>query len=147
MKISPEPSLPVFWLFVCEYLSKRESKCQKHIFGLKRGQKINKVVFFVCLTLNLIIHLLCFHTYLKTQIFVFNRFLVVGVLNNLFWWHKQGISFGTQKESTVRKSSIISQLLNCIKVRVSFGKNIEKKHLCCHDQNYYYFWKSNIPKN
>ena len=25
-----------------------------------------------------------------------------------------------------------------------FGKNIEKKHLCCHDKNYYCFWKSNI---
>ena len=24
-------------------------------------------------------------------------------------------------------------------------KNIEKKRLCCHDKNYYYFWKSNIP--
>ena len=35
-------------------------------------------------------------------------------------------------------------LLNGIKVRVFFGKNVEKKHLCCHDKNYYYFWKSNI---
>ena len=24
-------------------------------------------------------------------------------------------------------------------------KNIEKKHLCRHDKNYYYCWKSNIP--
>ena len=24
-------------------------------------------------------------------------------------------------------------------------KNIEIKHLCHHDKNYYYFWKSNIP--
>ena len=24
-------------------------------------------------------------------------------------------------------------------------KNIDKKHLCHHDKNYYYFWKSNIP--
>ena len=24
-------------------------------------------------------------------------------------------------------------------------KNIEKKHLCRHEKNYYYFWKSNIP--
>ena len=38
-----------------------------------------------------------------------------------------------------------SQHLNGIKVQVFFIKNIEKKHLCCHDQNYYYFWKSNIP--
>ena len=35
-------------------------------------------------------------------------------------------------------------LLNGIKVRVFFGKNVEKKHLCRHDKNYYYFWKSNI---
>ena len=24
-------------------------------------------------------------------------------------------------------------------------KNIEKKHLCCHENNYYYFWKLNVP--
>ena len=24
-------------------------------------------------------------------------------------------------------------------------KNIEKRHLCCHDKNYYYFAKPNIP--
>ena len=24
-------------------------------------------------------------------------------------------------------------------------KNIEKNHLCRHDKNYYYYWKSNIP--
>ena len=29
--------------------------------------------------------------------------------------------------------------LNCIKVRVFF------EHLCYHDKNYYYYWKSNIP--
>ena len=34
--------------------------------------------------------------------------------------------------------------LKGIKVRVVFGKNIEKKHFCLHDKNYYYFWKSNI---
>ena len=28
-------------------------------------------------------------------------------------------------------------LLNGIKVRVFFGKNIEKKHLCRRDKNYY----------
>ena len=28
-----------------------------------------------------------------------------------------------------------------------FQKNIEKKHLCGHDMNYYYFYKSNIPVN
>ena len=36
-------------------------------------------------------------------------------------------------------------MLNSIKVRVFFGKNIEKKHLCRHYKNYYYFWTSNIP--
>ena len=35
-------------------------------------------------------------------------------------------------------------ILNSIKVWVFFGKNIEKKHLCHHDKNCYYFWKSNI---
>ena len=35
--------------------------------------------------------------------------------------------------------------LNGIKVWVFFEKNIEKKHLCRHDKNYYYFCKSNIP--
>ena len=35
--------------------------------------------------------------------------------------------------------------LNGIKVRVFFGKNIEKKLLCRHEKNYYYFWKPNIP--
>ena len=35
--------------------------------------------------------------------------------------------------------------LNSIKVRVIFGKNIEKKRLCRHDKNYYHFWKSDIP--
>ena len=34
-------------------------------------------------------------------------------------------------------------LLNGIKVRVI----IKKKYLCCHDKNYYYFYKSNIPVN
>ena len=36
-------------------------------------------------------------------------------------------------------------LLNAVKVRVFFGKSVEKKHLCRHDKNYYYFRKSNIP--
>ena len=36
-------------------------------------------------------------------------------------------------------------LLNGIKVRVFYRKNIEKKHLCRHDKDFYYFWKSNIP--
>ena len=35
-------------------------------------------------------------------------------------------------------------LLNGMKVWVFFGKNIERKHLCRHDKNYYYFCKSNI---
>ena len=30
-------------------------------------------------------------------------------------------------------------------MRVFFGKTINKKDLCRHDKNYYYFWKSNIP--
>ena len=39
----------------------------------------------------------------------------------------------------------MKMLLNRIKVRVFFGKNIERKHLSSHNKNYYYFWKSNIP--
>ena len=35
--------------------------------------------------------------------------------------------------------------LNGIQVQVFFEKNNEKKHLCCHDRNYCYFCKSNIP--
>ena len=30
-------------------------------------------------------------------------------------------------------------------MRVFFHKNIEKKHLCHYDKNYFYFCKSNIP--
>ena len=36
-------------------------------------------------------------------------------------------------------------ILSSIKVRVFFGKRVEKKHLRRHDKNYYYFCKSNIP--
>ena len=39
----------------------------------------------------------------------------------------------------------ILQLLNGIKVRVFFGKKYQKRHLCHHDKNYCYFFKSNIP--
>ena len=34
--------------------------------------------------------------------------------------------------------------INGIKVRVVFLKIIERKHLCCHVKNFYYFCKSNI---
>ena len=34
--------------------------------------------------------------------------------------------------------------LNGIKVQVFFGKNTEKKHLCHHDKNYCFFYRSNI---
>ena len=36
-------------------------------------------------------------------------------------------------------------ILNCIKVQFFFGKNVQKKYLCCHTKNYYHFLKSNIP--
>ena len=40
----------------------------------------------------------------------------------------------------------LRMLLNGIKVRAFFEKkNIDKKHLCRHDKNHYYFCKSNIP--
>ena len=35
--------------------------------------------------------------------------------------------------------------LNRIKMRVFFGKDIQKKHLCHHNKNYCYFSKSSIP--
>ena len=35
--------------------------------------------------------------------------------------------------------------LNGIKVRVFFEKKYQKKHLCHYDNNYCYFWKSDIP--
>ena len=35
--------------------------------------------------------------------------------------------------------------LNGIKVGVFFRKKHQKKHLCYHDKNHYYFCKSNIP--
>ena len=44
-----------------------------------------------------------------------------------------------------KTQSVKNKSLNGIKVRVLFEKNIEKKHLCHHDKNYYYFCKSNIP--
>ena len=47
--------------------------------------------------------------------------------------------------SYYRKISFHLTLLNGIKVQIFFGKKNWKKHLCCHDKNYYYFWKSNIP--
>ena len=31
-----------------------------------------------------------------------------------------------------------------VKTSGLFQKNIEKRHLCCHEKNYYYLWKSNI---
>ena len=46
-------------------------------------------------------------------------------------------------------STVISEEfnpLNGINVRVCFRKNMEKKkHLYCHDKNFYYFCKSDIP--
>ena len=41
--------------------------------------------------------------------------------------------------------SLILEALNDIKVRVFFGKNIEKKLLYRHNKNYYYFCK--VSKN
>ena len=55
-----------------------------------------------------------------------------------------------QQTITTNTLTTISQIkgnhiLNGIKVRVLFGKIVEKKHLCRHDKNHYYFQKSNIP--
>ena len=44
-----------------------------------------------------------------------------------------------------KTQSVKNKSLNGIKMRVLFEKNIEKKHLCHHDKNHYYFCKSNIP--
>ena len=38
-----------------------------------------------------------------------------------------------------------SKILNDIKVRVFLWINIQKKHLCSRDKNYYYSSKWNIP--
>ena len=46
---------------------------------------------------------------------------------------------------TLKPPPNLYTLLNVIKVRVFFGKNIKEKHLCRHEKNYYYFLKSNIP--
>ena len=40
---------------------------------------------------------------------------------------------------------VYTSILNGIKVQVFSEKNIEKKYLCHHDQNYCYSCKSNIP--
>ena len=42
-------------------------------------------------------------------------------------------------------NSFQGDLLNGIKVRVFFEKIMEKKELCHHDKNDYYFRKSSIP--
>ena len=51
------------------------------------------------------------------------------------------------KENVEKRYDILNydERLNGIKVWVFFAKNIEKKHLCHHDKNYYYFCESNIP--
>ena len=41
-------------------------------------------------------------------------------------------------------SQFIVTFFSDIKLWAFFGKNVEKKHLCRHDKNYYYFCKSNI---
>ena len=48
---------------------------------------------------------------------------------------------------TLKKVVITFDLLSSTALRCGsfFRKNIEKKHLCHHDKNYYYFCKSNIP--
>ena len=49
------------------------------------------------------------------------------------------------KDITKIEQESLFLFLNGIKVRVFFGRNIEKKHLGHHDKNYCYFCKSNIP--
>ena len=39
----------------------------------------------------------------------------------------------------------VDYLLNSIKVQVFLEKKHEKRHLCRHDKNYYYCWKSKVP--
>ena len=58
---------------------------------------------------------------------------------------KEGMSDwpGNDGEMTSRSNSRLT--FEGIKVRDFFEKNMEKKHLSCHDKNYYYFCKSNIP--
>ena len=51
---------------------------------------------------------------------------------------------GKVRMKFVYRALTVEPKLNSIKVRVFFRKNIEKKHLCRHEKNCYYFWKSNI---
>ena len=48
------------------------------------------------------------------------------------------------KDITKIEQESLFLFLNGMKVRVFFGKNIEKKRFCRLDKNCYYFWKSNI---
>ena len=58
---------------------------------------------------------------------------------------KCGFRINTSKITCVPIFRQNKQLLNGIKVRVFFEKNIEKKHLRHYDKSYCYFSKSNIP--
>ena len=55
--------------------------------------------------------------------------------------------YGTCEENFKERQQPLLEIkvLSGIKVRVFFEKNVEKKPLCRHDKNYYYFCKSNIP--
>ena len=55
---------------------------------------------------------------------------------------KESLTYSKQikffEELANRRMEEIKYLLNDIKVLVFFGKNFEKKHLCCHDKNFYW---------
>ena len=50
----------------------------------------------------------------------------------------------SKKEKINKKQNKNNKRSKEIKVRIFFGNNSEKKHLCRHEMNYYFFCKSNI---
>ena len=61
-----------------------------------------------------------------------DREVIVDVVNSL-WLN------GIHIEEQLGYKNLPAITLNGIKIRVFFGKIDEKKHLCCHDKNHYYF--------
>ena len=53
-------------------------------------------------------------------------------------------NFWTVLRKRIAKNELKSSM--ALKCRSSSNKNMERKHLCCHDKNYCFFCKSNIPR-
>ena len=74
-----------------------------------------------------------------------SKFAQKWIFGSKFKKSKCGFRINTSKIPCVPIFRQNKQLLNGIKVRVFFEKNIEKKHLRHYDKSYCYFFKSNIP--